>query len=339
LFSNTSDTDIMAPNLAVSQHDLVRDMLLDGSLTQVEMANVAGCSDRTIRNIATNLRLFGRTKAPANGAGRRRSVTPPMLAALCDRLIEKPGLYRDEMAVFLYDEFDVLISVSSISRALASIEWSKKLTQRIASERNADLRDFYLHKLSAFHSYQLVYIDESGCDKRIGFRRTGWSPLGVAPVEVARFHRDRRHQILPAYNQDGVLLSRVFQGTTDGAVFEDFIEQLPHHCRPYPEHNSVLIVDNASFHHSDRIEQMCRDAGVKLLYLPPYSPDLNPIEEFFAELKAFIKKQWHEYASSPHQDFGAFLEWCVSMVGGREGSAKGHFRHAGVNVEAAAPYF
>jgi hypothetical protein len=96
-----------------------------------------------------------------------------MLAALCDRLIEKPGLYRDEMAVFLYDEFDVLISVSSISRALASIEWSKKLTQRIASERNADLRDFYLHKLSAFHSYQLVYIDESGCDRRIGFRRTG----------------------------------------------------------------------------------------------------------------------------------------------------------------------
>jgi hypothetical protein len=153
LFSNTIDTDIIAPNLAVSQHDLVCDMLLDGSLMQVEMANVAGCSDRTIRNIAANLQLFGRTKAPANGARRRRSVTPPMLAALCDRLIEKPRLYRDEMAVFLYDEFDVLVSVSSISRALASVEWSKKVTQRIASERNADLRDFYLHKLSAFHSY------------------------------------------------------------------------------------------------------------------------------------------------------------------------------------------
>lgn len=84
-----------------------------------------------------------------------------MLAALCDRLIEKPGLYRDEMAVFLYDEFKVLVSLSSISRALASLKWTKKVTQRIASERNANLRDFYLH------------IDESGCDKRIGFRRTG----------------------------------------------------------------------------------------------------------------------------------------------------------------------
>lgn len=165
-----------------------------------------------------------------------------------------------------------------------------------------------MHKLSAFRSYQLVYANESGCDKRIGFRRTGWSPLGVAPVEVARFHRDRRYQILPAYIQDGVLFPRVFQGTTHRALFEDYIEAPSSPLQPYPERNSVLIMDNASFCHSQRIEQMCRDSGVKLLYLPPYFPDLNPIEESFAELKAFIKKQWHEYESSSYQDFGAFLE-------------------------------
>jgi transposase len=45
---------------------------------------------------------------------------------------------------------------------------------------------------------------------------------------------------------------------------------------------------------------MCTEEGVRLLYLPPYSPDLNPIEEFFAELKAFIKKQWHEYEDKPY---------------------------------------
>jgi transposase len=66
---------------------------------------------------------------------------------------------------------------------------------------------------------------------------------------------------------------------------------------------------------------MCADAGVKLLYLPPYSPDLNTIEEYFAELRAFIKKQWHEYDDNPHQDFKLFLEWCVSMMGGKEKSA------------------
>jgi hypothetical protein len=153
-----------------------------------------------------------------------------MLSALLEQLIEKPELYQDEMAIFLYDEFDALVTTPTISRALASGGWSKKAARRVAKERNADLQDFYLHDLSEFRSYHLVYIDESGCDNRIGFRRTRWSPLGVTPVQIARLHRDQRHQILPAYTQDGILLARVFQGSTHTAVFEDFIEQLLHHC-------------------------------------------------------------------------------------------------------------
>jgi len=92
-------------------------------------------------------------------------------------------------------------------------------------------------------------------------------------------------------------------------------------------------MDNASFHHSERIEQMCLDAVVKLLYLPPYSPDLNPIEEFFAELRAFIKRNWKTYEENQQQGFDVFLEWCVEVVGGRARSAEGHFRHAGLTIE------
>jgi transposase len=231
-----------------------------------------------------------------------------MLDALRVRLLEKLGSYQDEMAVFLYDEFNVLVTTTCIGRALASIGWTKKTIRHVAKKCNASLRDFYLYNLSAFQSYHLVYVDESGCDKRIGFRRIDWSPLGVAPVQITRFHRDRRYQILPAYSQDGVLLSRMFQGSTDGALYEDFIEQLLHYCWRWPEPNSVPVMDNASFRYSDRIKQMCIDADVKLVYLPPYSPDLNSIEEFFSELKAFIKKQWHEYEKNLNQDFGMFLE-------------------------------
>ena len=63
---------------------------------------------------------------------------------------------------------------------------------------------------------------------------------------------------------------------------------------------------------------MCHNAGVKLVYLPPYSPDLNPIEEFFAELKAFIKRSWHKYEENPQQGFNTFLEWCIGVVGGKK---------------------
>jgi hypothetical protein len=78
---------------------------------------------------------------------------------------------------------------------------------------------------------------------------------------------------------------------------------------------------------------MCSDAGVKLMYLPPYSPDLNPIKELFAELKQFIKQKWNEYKDHQEQGFDAFLKWCVNIVGSRVQSAEGHFRHAGLSIK------
>lgn len=92
-------------------------------------------------------------------------------------------------------------------------------------------------------------------------------------------------------------------------------------------------MDNASFYRTARIEQLCHEAGVKLVYLPPYLPDLNLIEEFFAKLKGFIKKHWQAFKDCPEQGFDVYLEWCLDMVGVKKGSAQGHFKHAGLTIE------
>lgn len=63
------------------------------------------------------------------------------------------------------------------------------------------------------------------------------------------------------------------------------------------------------------------------------SPNLNPIEEFFAELKAFIRRNWKSYEENPEQGFDNFLEWCINVVGAKEQSAEVHFRHAGLTIE------
>jgi hypothetical protein len=70
--------------------------------------------------------------------------------------------------------------------------------------------------------------------------------------------------------------------------------------------------------------------GVSSTLLPGF---FNPIKEFFSELKQFIKRRWNEYEENPGQGFDAFLEWCVRVVGSRVQSAKGHFRHAGIQLE------
>lgn len=131
-----------------SKLDMIRDMILSKSLTTSQMAEAAECSTRSIINIRNNLRHFGSVRAPFTRVGRRRSITPLVLEVLCDHLLEKPGLYVEEMAVFLGDEFQVLVTNSCLKRALASIGWSKNVARQRANEQNADLRDLYLHNLS-----------------------------------------------------------------------------------------------------------------------------------------------------------------------------------------------
>lgn len=75
--------------------------------------------------------------------------------------------------------------------------------------------------------------------------------------------------MLPAYAQDRSILS-CFPQFKDATVFEDSIAQLLRHCGRWPEPKSVLVMDNASFHHSEKIAPIYADAGVKLIYLPPY---------------------------------------------------------------------
>jgi hypothetical protein len=143
-------------------------------------------------------------------------MTDPMLEALRALLGQKPCLQQDEMAIFLFDNFGELLSTSTIGRALRKAGWSKKVARRIAMEQCPDLRDMYLHDLSSFDKDHVLYVDETGCDNTAGFRRTGWSPLGVTPVQIARFQRGQRYHILPAFTCDGILYAHIYQGTTDG---------------------------------------------------------------------------------------------------------------------------
>jgi hypothetical protein len=86
----------MAPNLAPSQHDLIRAMILDKKLKAREIASVAECSECSIKAIRSNLH-----EAPPNDGGRPQSITPPVLEVLCEHLLEKPELYLEEMAMSL----------------------------------------------------------------------------------------------------------------------------------------------------------------------------------------------------------------------------------------------
>ncbi|KAK3990708.1 hypothetical protein QBC44DRAFT_60596 [Cladorrhinum sp. PSN332] len=168
----------MAPNLALHKRVLIQTIINsklqgDSGPKDDEIAEITGCTTRAIRRIRSNLLRFGTTTAPSNGAGRPKTVAPPMLTALYDQLSRNPCMRLEDMAAFLRNEFDADVTRFSISRAPREAKWSKKCTQNVARERNPDLRDEYMHEISFLRADKLVFIDETGVDRSIGTMRKG----------------------------------------------------------------------------------------------------------------------------------------------------------------------
>ncbi len=78
---------------------------------------------------------------------------------------------------------------------------------------------------------------------------------------------------------------------------------------------------------------MCAEAGVGLIKLAPYSPDLNPIEECLSKTKTYIRKERRNHAGLFENDFPFFVKSAVDIAGSRKASAEGHFRHSEICIE------
>jgi hypothetical protein len=99
-----------------------------------------------------------------------------------------------------------------------------------------------------------------------------------------------RYSILPAISLDGVLHLDILTSSWTAEEFRAYVEVLLTRMNPYPQPNSVLVCDNVSAHHFNGLREMVEAQGCHLLYLPPYSPDFNPIEEGFSAMKAWIRR-------------------------------------------------
>ena len=98
-------------------------------------------------------------------------------------------------------------------------------------------------------------------------------------------------------------------------------------CSPFPGPMSVLVMDNARIHHGDEILELADRYGVRIEYLPPYSPDLNPIEEAFSQIKSFIRRNNDVFLSAQAHEIMYDLYIAMDVVSPAD--AMGYFIHAG----------
>ena len=133
---------------------------------------------------------------------------------------------------------------------------------------------------------KLVFIDESGLSTNMA-RRYGRSLMGErcsAPVPHGHWQTTT---FVAGLRLTGLDAAMLLDGPMDGDAFEAYLEQV---LVPALKPGDTVVMDNLSVHKREQVKTVIEAAGAKLLYLPPYSPDLNPIEQAFSKLKAFLRK-------------------------------------------------
>ena len=161
----------------------------------------------------------------------------------------------------------------------------------VAIQRCDILRAEYQAEVSLIDSNMLIFVDESGCDRKNANRKFGYSLRGFPAKSFKFFSHGKRFSAIGVMTTAAFLDCYIAEGNVNGDVFYHFVQDtlLPHlNIYNGVNPNSVVILDNCSIHHLADVVDLIHSVGALILYLPPYSPDLMPIEECFNKVKLFL---------------------------------------------------
>lgn len=254
----------------------------DGSLRQI--ARRFRISLKTLCRWLKQRRQTGTLDPKPHGGGRPRAVDPNDAERLKDLVRQRPDATLDELKAGL----GLSCNRMAIFRALRRLRISRKKKVVHASERDTPRvkrkRRAFRRRLAAIEPARLVFVDETGANTAMT-RRYGRAPIG-ARVEGAVPGHWTSLTLVAGMRLEGVVGPMAFGGAMNAPCFESYGEQI---LVPELRPGDVVIWDNLKPHHSPEARRLVRRAGASLLRLPPYSPDLTPIEKMFSKVKEGLR--------------------------------------------------
>ena len=262
--------------------------------SKAEIAHTLYLSESSVARIRSNFKNFGTVFEPnskRNGRSRR-SLSDEDLLCLQQMLESNPLMYLNEMREGLVFLNRRRFSLSAICNGLQRIGLTRKRVTLISKEACGYQQYDYMCVLNGIMSRadQLVLMDETGGDDRVMNRVYGYSFKGVRCLGERTFLRGTRHSIIGAYSSDGLFPFLTVSGHVNTDIFLSFFaNDVVPTLGPYPGPRSIVILDNARIHQRYALFMLASRVGAIVLFLPPYSPHLNPIELVWGWLKQWIK--------------------------------------------------
>ncbi|MGG6263047.1 IS630 family transposase [Leptolyngbya sp. AN03gr2] len=196
------------------------------------------------------------------------------------------------------------VSQRTISRVLQKINHTRKKTYGDQQRDEARQRAFR-NQIGDLKAPHLVYVDESGMDERDDYGY-GYARRGERVHALKSGNRQGRINMIADYRNAQLIAPFTVEGSCNRVVFETWLETC---LLPVLHPGDCVILDSATFHHGGRIAELIDSVGAQLVYLPPYSPDLNRIEKCWAWLKSRTRKQLHHAESLRHA-----IEWVLHQA-------------------------
>jgi transposase len=169
---------------------------------------------------------------------------------------------------------------------------------------------------------RLVFVDAMGTNTSLS-SMYAWALKGQRAFRSVPRNRGANTTVLSSMSIEGMGPSLTVEGATTSAVFETYVEQV---LAPTLRRGQVVVMDNLSAHKGERIKGMIEQRGCQLVYLPSYSPDLNPIEEAFSKIKGLVRKAEARTREALVEAIGSALSAVTTK------DARGFFKHCGYPV-------
>ena len=164
---------------------------------------------------------------------------------------------------------------------------------------------------------RLVFVDEMGANTSLSVLHA-WSHTGKRAYCSVPRNRGKNTTLLASMSVEGMGPTLAVEGATDREVFEAYVEEAPS-----LRSGQIVVMDNLTTHKGERVRELIEERGCELLYLPPYSPDLNPIEEAFSKIKGILRKAEGRSREALIEAMGRALDAITPQ------DAQSFFRHCG----------
>jgi transposase len=146
---------------------------------------------------------------------------------------------------------------------------------------------FRVMVISSIEPDRFVFVDECSSNTSLAPLH-GWARKGDRAHQKAPRNWGKNITLISSIGKErGMGASLVVEGSTNGTVFETYLEEV---LLPTLKRSQVVVMDNLSAHKGERVRQLIEGKGCELIYLPPYSPDFNPIEQAFSKLKGYLRE-------------------------------------------------